>query len=48
MRKIVNYCTALENHGVENVHKYMCKELSGVEFNDITLYKNKLLPHNPN
>merc|ERR1719295_280471 len=44
--KIVNYCIALEAHGSEVVHKYVGKEPSGVEFNAITLDKNKL-PHNP-
>eukprot|EP01083_Nonionella_stella_P126525 382988_1 len=44
--KIVNYCIALQQHGSAVVHKYVGKEPSGVEFNAITLDKNKL-PHNP-
>eukprot|EP01084_Bolivina_argentea_P227687 384565_1 len=44
--KIVNYCIALEQHGSDIVHTYVGKEPSGVEFNAITLDRNKL-PHNP-
>lgn len=44
--KTINYCIALDNHSADVVHKYVGKEPSGVEFNAITLDKNKL-PHNP-
>ena len=44
--KTINYGIALEEHGVDFVHKYVGREPSGQSFNELTLSKNGL-PHNP-
>jgi glutaminase len=44
--KPINYALALEEHGVEKVHKHIGREQSGVGFNAITLSPDGL-PHNP-
>ena len=44
--KPLTCCMALEEHGVEKVHKHVGREPSGIQFNALKL--NKLgLPHNP-
>ena len=44
--KPINYCLALEEHGVDKVHKHVGREPSGNVFNALKL--NKVgLPHNP-
>lgn len=44
--KPITYCLALEEHGVDKVHKHVGREPSGIQFNALKL--NKIgLPHNP-
>lgn len=44
--KPINYCLALEEHGEDEVHRFVGREPSGRGFNELTLdYENK--PHNP-
>ncbi len=44
--KPITYCLALEEHGEEEVHRYVGAEPSGKTFNELTL-NAKGLPHNP-
>ncbi len=44
--KPITYCLALEEHGEDEVHKYVGAEPSGKTFNELTL-NSKGLPHNP-
>ena len=44
--KPITYSIALEEHGVDKVHRHVGKEPSGQSFNELTLNKNGL-PHNP-
>lgn len=44
--KPVTYCLALEEHGMETVHRHVGHEPSGVGFNELTLDRHNL-PHNP-
>ncbi|MEM7449514.1 MAG: glutaminase A [Myxococcota bacterium] len=44
--KPINYCLALEEHGADEVHRFIGREPSGASFNEIKLNaQNK--PHNP-
>lgn len=44
--KPINYCLALEEHGLEKVHSHIGHEPSGQSFNELSL-NSKGLPHNP-
>ena len=44
--KPLNYCLALEEHGVDYVHQFIGREPSGRGFNELSLNKDGL-PHNP-
>ncbi len=44
--KPVNYCLALQEHGVDVVHRHVGREPSGRTFNELSL-NNAGLPHNP-
>src|SRR5262249_14551659 len=44
--KPINYCLALEEHGAEDVHRYMGREPSGRGFNELS-FDSEGLPHNP-
>lgn len=44
--KTVNYCLAIEEHGIEKVHQHVGREPSGRSFNELSLNKDGL-PHNP-
>lgn len=44
--KIINYCLAIEKHGIEKVHKHVGREPSGNKFNALILDKSNR-PHNP-
>eukprot|EP01137_Pigoraptor_chileana_P028306 Opistho-2@12110 len=44
--KPINYCLALEEHGVDKVHSHVGREPSGRGFNELTL-NERGLPHNP-
>lgn len=44
--KTVNYCLAVEQNGLGNVHKHVGREPSGRVFNELTL-NGAGLPHNP-
>ncbi len=44
--KPINYCIALEEHGIETFHKTVGREPSGRGFNELTLNKDNK-PHNP-
>ena len=44
--KPINYCLALEEHGLEKVHRHIGHEPSGRSFNELSL-NSKGLPHNP-
>lgn len=44
--KPISYCLALEEHGVEKVHKHVGREPSGIQFNALKLNKSGR-PHNP-
>jgi len=44
--KPINYCIALEQHGVDKVHQHVGREPSGATFNALTLNPDGR-PHNP-
>jgi glutaminase len=44
--KTVSYCLALDEHGVDEVHRHMGREPSGRPFNELAL-NPRGLPHNP-
>lgn len=44
--KPITYCLAIEEHGEDEVHKYVGREPSGRGFNELTLNQEGL-PHNP-
>ena len=44
--KPITYCLALEEHGVEYVHRYVGREPSGLNFNELALGQDGE-PHNP-
>ncbi len=44
--KPINYCLAVEEHGEEEVHRYVGREPSGGSFNELTL-NTRNRPHNP-
>lgn len=44
--KPINYCIALEDHGVEYVHRYVGREPSGKSFNELSL-NTENIPYNP-
>ena len=44
--KPITYCLALEEHGEEGVHRYVGREPSGLNFNELTLSQEGK-PHNP-
>jgi len=44
--KPITYCLALEEHGAEYVHRYVGREPSGLNFNELAL-ANDGEPHNP-
>ena len=44
--KPLNYCLALEEHGDKGVHRYVGREPSGRNFNELTL-NDEGKPHNP-
>eukprot|EP00762_Andalucia_godoyi_P007110 ANDGO_01857.mRNA.1 Putative glutaminase 3 len=44
--KVISYCIALEELGQSEVHKYVGREPSGRNFNELVLNKDNL-PHNP-
>ncbi|HMO37801.1 MAG TPA: glutaminase A [Saprospiraceae bacterium] len=44
--KPINYCLALQEHGVDTVHRHVGREPSGRTFNELSL-NNVGLPHNP-
>lgn len=46
MCKPINYSLALEEHGVEEVHRHVGREPSGRGFNELSL-TDRGLPHNP-
>lgn len=44
--KPINYCIALEEHGMNKVHQHIGREPSGIGFNGLVL-NHSGLPHNP-
>lgn len=44
--KPINYCIALEEHGMDKVHQHIGREPSGIGFNGLVL-NHSGLPHNP-
>lgn len=44
--KPITYCLALEEHGADTVHKYVGREPSGLNFNELALGQDGE-PHNP-